>query len=79
MPQPRDLARLLRADFQSTGGRNLTAMTLWSWTRTFLVPLDGVVDPRALPAMNALAEECIESAFDMLERMVSQRGLEAQS
>lgn len=72
-----DLETLLRADFQSDGGRNLTAMTLWSWTRTFGIPLDGLVDPRATAAMDALAHECIESAFDMVERMVSERGLES--
>ncbi|SFM93052.1 lipase family protein [Variovorax sp. OV329] len=71
-----DLETLLRADFRTVGGRNLTAMTLWSWTRTFGLPLDGLVDPLAMPAVDALAHECIESAFDMALRMVSQRGLQ---
>jgi acetyl esterase/lipase len=71
-----DLETLMRDDFATSGGRNLTAMTLWSWTRVFGVPLDNVVDPAAMPAVDALAGECIESAYDMLMRMVSQRGLE---
>jgi acetyl esterase/lipase len=71
-----DLETLLRADFDTDGGRNLTAMTLWSWSRVFGLPIDALVQPRAMPAVDALANECIESVFDMLERMVSQRGLE---
>lgn len=73
-----DLETLLRDDFDSTGGRNLTAMTLWSWTRVFGMPAEGLIDPRALAAVDALANECIESAFDMMQRMVSSRGLEAR-
>jgi acetyl esterase/lipase len=71
-----DLETLLRDDFPTDGGRNLTAMTLWSWARVYGLPIDRLVEPRAMPAVDALAGECIESAFDMVLRMVSQRGLE---
>jgi alpha-beta hydrolase superfamily lysophospholipase len=71
-----DLETLLRDDFPTDGGRNLTAMTLWSWTRVYGLPIDHLVEPRAMPAVDALAGECIESAFDMAMRMVSQRGLQ---
>jgi acetyl esterase/lipase len=67
-----DLETLLRDDFDSDGGRNLTAMTLWSWTRVFGIPLDGVVAPAAMPAVDALASECIESVYDMFARKRSQ-------
>jgi acetyl esterase/lipase len=63
-----ELATLLKADLDSTGGRNLTAMTLWSWSRVFGAPMDAVVYPSAIPAVNRLANECIESIFDIVVR-----------
>jgi acetyl esterase/lipase len=71
-----DLAVLMKDDFNTAGGKNLTAMTLWSWTRVFGAPLDGVVEPRALPTIDLLAEECIESIFDILVRRRTERPLE---
>jgi len=73
-----DLESLLRDDFSSAAGRNITAMTLWSWTRVYGIPLDHLDAVDAQPAMNALANECLESPLDFLERRVSQRGLEKQ-
>lgn len=70
-----DLPTLLGDDFDSVGGRNLTAMTLWSWSRVYGLPIDKLVVPAAMPAVNALAGECIESAFDVVRRMVSGRNL----
>jgi acetyl esterase/lipase len=40
-----ELAMLLDDDIASSGGRNLTSMTLWSWSRLFGAPIDRVVDP----------------------------------
>jgi hypothetical protein len=34
----------------------------------FGAPLDHVVEPRALPTIDLLAEECIESIFDIFMR-----------
>jgi acetyl esterase/lipase len=73
-----DLGTLLRTDAGTDGGRNVTAMTLWSWQRVFGAPIDKVVDPRAMPAVDALSNECIESPLDMLERGYSQRPLRKQ-
>jgi acetyl esterase/lipase len=70
-----DLRTLLRDDLDTDGGRNVTAMTLWSWTRVYGLPIDTLVLPKAMPAVDALANECIESVLDMVMRMVSQRGL----
>ena len=63
-----ELARLMTADLGSAGGRNLTAMTLWSWQRVFGAPMNKVVQPDAIPAVNRLAEACIESVYDILVR-----------
>ena len=58
-----ELAALLAIDIDTNGGRNLTAMTLWSWSRVFNAPIDRVVDPDAIPVVDRLAGECIE--FDL--------------
>jgi acetyl esterase/lipase len=63
-----DLATLMTDDLNSTGGRNLTAMTVWSWSRVFGAPVDSIVAPTAVPTIDHLAEECIESPFDIFLR-----------
>jgi acetyl esterase/lipase len=73
-----DLQTLLRDDADTDGGRNITAMTLWSWSQIFHLPLDNVVQPGAMSAVDALSNECIESPIDMLERSRSQRPLRQQ-
>jgi acetyl esterase/lipase len=70
-----DLQTLLRDDAGTDGGRNITAMTLWSWSQVFHLPLDSVIKPGAMPAVDALSNECLESPMDMLERSRSQRPL----
>jgi acetyl esterase/lipase len=71
-----DLGMLLGDDINSMGGRNLTAMTLWSWSRVFGAPIDRIVDPAALPTMERVAGECIESISDLLLRRRTARPLE---
>ncbi len=63
-----ELATLLADDVNTEGGRNLTAMTLWSWSRVFGAPIDRVVDPVALPIVDLLAGECLESIYDLIAR-----------
>jgi acetyl esterase/lipase len=63
-----ELATLMTDDLNSSGGRNLTAMTVWSWARVFGAPIDSVIAPAAMPAVNRLATECLESVFDMMLR-----------
>jgi acetyl esterase/lipase len=63
-----DLAALMTDDLNSTGGRNLTAMTVWSWSRIYDAPADTIVAPAIMPVVDRLAEECIESPFDIWAR-----------
>lgn len=35
-----ELATLLADDIDTKGGRNLTATTLWSWSRVFRAPIE---------------------------------------
>jgi acetyl esterase/lipase len=71
-----DLATLMNEDIDSVGGKNITAMTLWSWQRVFDAKMDKVVDPRAIPAIDQLAEECIEGPFDLRRRQLTEQPLE---
>jgi acetyl esterase/lipase len=71
-----DLVTLMRDDFDSAGGKNLTAMTLLSWSRVFGAPIDRVVVPEALATVDRLAEVCVESIFDVALRHNTERPLE---
>src|ERR1700733_8488310 len=71
-----DLATLMNEDIDSVGGKNINAKTLWSWQRVFDANMDKVVDPRAMPAINQLAEECIEGPFDIRIRERTEQPLE---
>jgi acetyl esterase/lipase len=63
-----DLGVLMRDDIATAGGKNLLAMTLWSWSRVFGASLEGIVDPRAIPVVDNLANVCLESPLDILPR-----------
>lgn len=72
------LVTLMGDDFKTSGGKNLTAMTLWSWSQVFGAPIDKVVLPEAMPTVDRLADECIESIFDILARRRTEKPLEQQ-
>jgi pimeloyl-ACP methyl ester carboxylesterase len=71
-----DLATLMNDDIDSVGGRNITAMTLWSWQRVYGAAMDKIVDIRAVPVINRLAQECIEGPFDLAVRQRTEKPLE---
>src|SRR5580698_6717575 len=71
-----DLTTLMNEDIDSVGGKNITAMTLWSWQRVFDANMTKVVDPRAMPAIDQLARECIEGPFDLRKRRLTEQPLE---
>ena len=63
-----DLAALMTADLTTAGGRNLSAMTIWSWAKVFGVPMQDIIEPAAVPIVEALVNQCIEGAFDLYVR-----------
>jgi acetyl esterase/lipase len=71
-----DLTTLMNDDIDSVGGKNITAMTLWSWQRVFYADMNKLVDPRAMPAIDELAQECIEGPFDLKRRQQTEAPLE---
>jgi acetyl esterase/lipase len=71
-----DLGTLLADDLDTAGGKNITAMTLWSWSRVYGAPMSTVVTPAAVPSIDRLAGECIERFFDVLVRRGPTQGLD---
>lgn len=71
-----DLVTLMNDDIGTVGGKNITAMTLWSWHRVYGAAIDEVVDPRAMPTIARLAHECIEGPFDLIARQRTEKPLE---
>jgi acetyl esterase/lipase len=71
-----DLTTLMNDDIDSVGGKNITAMTLWSWQRVFHANMDKLIDPRAMPAIDELAQECIEGPFDIRRRQQTEAPLQ---
>lgn len=71
-----DLVALMNDDIDSVGGKNITAMTLWSWHRVYGADIDKVVDPRAMRTIDRLARECIEGPFDIIVRRQTEKPLE---
>jgi alpha-beta hydrolase superfamily lysophospholipase len=70
------LVTLMADDFKTSGGKNLTAMTLWSWARVYDAPIEKVVVTEAMPTVDQLASQCIESIFDILARRRTEKPLE---
>src|SRR6201996_1761066 len=71
-----DLVTLMDDDINSVGGKNITAMTLWSWHRVYDAPISRIVNPSAMPAIDRLAHECIEGPFDLIARQRTEKPLE---
>ncbi|MEP9375962.1 alpha/beta fold hydrolase [Aquabacter sp. CN5-332] len=71
-----DLRVLMNDDLGSAAGNNITAMTLWSWSRIYHAPLTPVVLPQAVPVIDQLADDCIEGWFDVLTRRGPTQALE---
>jgi acetyl esterase/lipase len=63
-----DLTALMAEDLGTGGGNNITAMTLWSWSRIYDAPMAKVVTPQADPVIDRLARLCIERWFDVFTR-----------
>lgn len=58
-----NLAQLFRDDLGTTGGNNLAALTLWSWAHVYGASYSNVVQPSALPAIDSIAGDCLDTVF----------------
>jgi pimeloyl-ACP methyl ester carboxylesterase len=71
-----DLVTLISEDLGTIAGKNIASMTMWSWARVYGAPIQDVVVPAAMPTVDRLAEECIESVYDLAQRRQTGRALE---
>jgi fermentation-respiration switch protein FrsA (DUF1100 family) len=71
-----NLRKLLRKDFSTVRGKNLVAITLWSWARVYGAPVKDVIDPAAAPMIDSVANSCLVSPLDLLSRYMSGEALE---
>jgi len=64
------LIELFDADKSSAEGKELTAMTIWSWSNLFNDPASSLVEPDAMGVYEAMARDCIESVaeFEALDK-----------
>ena len=55
------LAELFDADSATPTGKELTAMTIYSWSKLYNTPATALVEPDAMGAFEQMAHDCIES------------------
>lgn len=63
-----ELGALMKADLGTSGGKNLLAMTLWSWDKVFGAQMSALLFPEAIPEVDRLANICLESFVDIRPR-----------
>jgi acetyl esterase/lipase len=63
-----DLGLLVTGNVNSSGGKNVTAAALWSWSQVYGLPISSIVAPQAIPDVNRLVGDGIEKLFDVIER-----------
>lgn len=56
-----ELEQLLRDDLRERAGKLLAAYALWSWAEVFGAPLQTAVHPSAIPGIERVARDCIET------------------
>jgi len=56
-----ELRTLLKDDFSERVGRILAAYALWSWSEVFGAPLTAAVYPSAIPGIERVARDCVET------------------
>lgn len=61
-----NLRKLFHKDFSTVKGKNLVAITLWSWARVYGAPIKDVIDAAAVPMIDSVANTCLVSPLDIL-------------
>ncbi len=72
---PTDLAAVLESNRSRGVGADLEAMTIWSWTRAYKLPLEPLVNRSRLPAINRVASDCLQSVADYIQLLDDQKKL----
>ena len=63
---PTDLARLFELERGTDSGNHFSALAIYSWSKYFGFPLDGVIARNARGAVQRLAHNCLQSLEDYL-------------
>lgn len=71
-----NLRKLLFKDFNTVKGKNLIAITLWSWARVYRAPVKDIIDPAAASTIDSVSGTCLLSPLDILFRHVNGEALE---
>lgn len=58
------LAELFDADSATATGKELTAMTIYSWSKLYHTPATTLVEPGAMGPFEQMAHDCIESVAE---------------
>ncbi len=62
-----DLGKLMLDDINTTGGKNLMAMTIYAWNKQFGASMTEVVEPNAIESVDEVSNICVESLIDFWE------------
>jgi acetyl esterase/lipase len=73
-----NLIELFDADKSSPTGKELTAMTVWSWSKLFNIPVTSVVEPDAMNVYQTMARDCIESVAEFVALDKAERPLQRE-
>ncbi|WP_274424549.1 alpha/beta fold hydrolase [Chelativorans sp. YIM 93263] len=71
-----DLSVLLHDDWGTRAGKVFTAFALWSWHRVFGAPLDKLVSPSTVSAIDRIAEGCLEGTVQGLVIATRERAID---
>jgi acetyl esterase/lipase len=56
-----ELAHLLKDDVAERAGRIIAAYCFWSWSRVYGAPLESVLPGSAVPVIDRIARDCVET------------------
>lgn len=60
------LGVLMENDITSISGRTLSAYTLWSWSHVYGVPLTNIVGSEAMPTVENIVRDCVQTNAETL-------------
>lgn len=75
---PTELGTLLRADLGGPAGKVLSAFALRSWSASYGIALDGIVEQRVALVLDRIARQCSESFADMLNLAADEAPIERE-
>jgi hypothetical protein len=72
---PTDLAALFQDDLTTPAGQTFTALTLLAWSRVYGLDVETAIEPRAVPYVKWIGDECMNHVFDLFMDKLAMHGL----